>query len=424
MWLPDLADVSRMTGVLSQHVGALGVAGQVDSVQLLDVRLTHPHRPESPLCRGWATYLLRPTEAAPVQLYVKGFPDEVTSRAAWEQDREARPEGRSVHLREADLVVWPFPDDPRLTTLPTLVAPRRLAAILPPRTRDLLGQGVALRTTVVRYQPEASATLRVEAGEAGGPTVFAKHLADGTVAAAASRHEALWSVDPRDGLRIAEPLGADPDRGVLWTRGVVGRPLAFAFPPDRLADVTASVGRLLAALHATAVDAPVLTLDDLLAEMTKKIAKLTQALPAVGALLADLAAGAERRRNDATPERVSTLHGDFHIDQLVSSAAGPVLVDLDSMVCGPPEIDLAEFLVDLALRGLPLPVARGVGHSLLSSYAAAGATAIDRAALDVCADAEFVNRCYRHLRRHTPGWQDDLTAELGRHADVTAMLRH
>ena len=71
-----------------------------------------------------------------------------------------------------------------------------------------------------------------------------------------------------------------------------------------------------------------------------------------------------------------TLHGDFHLDQLVGSATGPVLVDLDSMVLGPREVDLAEFLVDLALRDLPDDVTRDVAAGMLSSYAAAAGSPI------------------------------------------------
>jgi aminoglycoside phosphotransferase (APT) family kinase protein len=140
-------------------------------------------------------------------------------------------------------------------------------------------------------------------------------------------------------------------------------------------------------------------------------------------VVSDLVANSTSRRREATDERLCSLHGDFHLDQLVASGNGPVLVDLDSMVHGPPEIDLAEFLVDLALRGLPEGVAGQVADGLLSSYTAATGTGIDAALLDICATAEFVNRCYRHLRRHTPGWQQDLEAELGRHGEVTTLLR-
>ena len=156
--------------------------------------------------------------------------------------------------------------------------------------------------------------------------------------------------------------------------------------------------------------------------MRKKSGKLTHAHPAVEPIVSDLLAAATRRRSDVARERVCTLHGDFHLDQLVASADGPVLVDLDTMVHGPPEVDLAEFLVDLALRALPEGVAEEVADQLLSSYVAATGTGVDAALLAVCADAEFVNRCYRHLRRHTPGWQQELEAELSRHGDVARLL--
>ena len=84
MWLPNLADVTWMTDVLWRHGGTLGLPGEVATVQLLDARLTHPQRPESLLCRGWATYLVMLRDAEAVHLYVKGFPAGGASGAAWQ----------------------------------------------------------------------------------------------------------------------------------------------------------------------------------------------------------------------------------------------------------------------------------------------------------------------------------------------------
>lgn len=423
MWLPNLADESWLADVVTAHAAALGVAGPVDSVRLLDARLTHPHRPESALCRGWATCVVSPRDGAAAELYVKGFPDDDTTEEAWRRDRVTRPHARSVRLPGHDLVVWPFPDDPHLPSVPILVDPRRVADVLPPPVREVLGAGEP-RTTVVRYQPEASITLRLDTGGDGAPAVFAKHLADGEVKAAGTRHEAVWhAARDHDHLRVAEPLATDDHLGVLWTRGVPGLPLTTAVAPSELVDLAVAMGATLAALHRTPTDAPLLTVDALLAEMDKKAGKLSRAHPAVGPTVSRMVTAAARRRTHVRDEQVVTLHGDFHLDQLVSSDAGPVVVDLDSMVRGAKEVDLAEFLVDLALRGLPDDVVRSVGRRLLASYADAADREIDQALLETCADAEFVNRCYRHLRRHANGWQDALTAELERHADVVALLR-
>ncbi len=429
MWLPDLADADRVQALLSRHADRLGLASEVTAVQLVDVRLTHPHRPGSPSCRGWATYRVRRGGAEEVLVYLKGFPDRATSEAAWRADRAARPAGHSEHLVAEDVVVWRFPEDPRLPALPELLAPR-VGPAVPAPVAALLGPGApALTATVVRYQPEASATLRVERDEDGGevgddrPAVFVKHLAD-PVEEVAARHQALWATSAgAPPLRVAEPLGSDPRRRVLWTRGVAGGPLATAVPADALPDTAGVVGGLLAALHASGLAATgTVSVDGTVAEMRKKAAKLAAAHPPVAGTVSGLVATAARRRDAVVREGRCTLHGDFHLDQLVASAEGPVLVDLDSMVTGPAEVDLAEFLVDLALRGLPPALAGRIARGLLSAYSAAAGAVADAAALGLFADAEFLNRCYRHLRRHTPGWEHDLEQELGRYAAVAELV--
>jgi aminoglycoside phosphotransferase (APT) family kinase protein len=412
VFLPHLANAVWATGVVTRHATNLAILGAIATVRLLDARLTHPHRPDSPMARGWATYAVAMSDSSSEQLYVKGFPDAALAEAAAKQDP------RATWLRDEDLVVWRFPDDPLLPALPTLVDPRTVAEALSPPVREVIGADARPQTTVVRYQPEASATLRLE--EEAGAAVFAKHLAYGDVAGLDARHRALWShAEESEHLRVAEPLAVDEDRSVLWARGVPGAPLTSAVPPSRLPEVAGSVGALLAELHESPVDVPQrLTVDELLVEVRKKADKLSRAHPPVQRLLSDIVAAAESRRDQVTSQRERPLHGDFHLDQLVASPHGPVLVDLDSMVTGAPEVDLAEFLVDLALRGLPESVVHRVARALLASYVDVSGTDLDPALLAICADAEFVNRCYRTLRHHAPGWQLALERELSRHEAV------
>jgi hypothetical protein len=143
---------------------------------------------------------------------------------------------------------------------------------------------------------------------------------------------------------------------VLWTRGVAGRPLTESVRPDRLPDATAPLGPLLATLHASSVaTTSSIGVDDLLVEARKKTDKLARAHPPIGPA-GDRPGG---RRDQAPPRGRprAWVHPArrLPLDQLVSSTAGPVLVDLDSLLVGPPEVDLAEFLVDLALRDFPTP---------------------------------------------------------------------
>jgi hypothetical protein len=417
MWLPDLADEQWLAGMLAGHATDLGIASTITQVRLDEVRLTHPHRPDSPRCRAWATCEVLVQDGPPVRLYLKGYPTGTSAGAAHEHPA-------ATHLADLDLLVWRFPDDPRLDSLPLLVDGRRTRDVLPTAVRKALElrEDDEMSTTVVRYQPERSVTVRVSTRRGGAPAVYAKHL-DGDVDAFAAQHEALWANGRDSALRLARPLAVDLEHRVLWTEAVVGGPLTAVVAPDRMPDAVASVGPLLAALHA----APVLVDDrlttaDLLVEVRKKAEKICRAHPAIAGRVTGVVDAAADRHRDAGPERACTLHGDFHVDQLVQGPDGPVLVDLDSFVRGTPEIDLAEFLVDLCLRDLPRPLVHEIGARLLTGYVDAAGAGPDPDLLAVCADAEFVNRCYRHLRRHAPGWEQRLEAELARHSDLTGLL--
>ncbi len=60
------------------------------------------------------------------------------------------------------------------------------------------------------------------------------------------------------------------------------------------------------------------------------------------------------------PTGAATLHGDFHLGQLVASPGGEVwIVDLDDMALGPAEADLANFVAHLATSAWAGPSFRG-----------------------------------------------------------------
>src|SRR5688500_16826803 len=117
VWVPNLADPGWLTEVLSRHSDALGIAGAVTAVQLLDARLSHPHRPGTPLCRGWAPCTVTAGSGPPVQLYLQGFSDDAAGDLAWERVRDHPAGHQARRLPEVGLVVWPFPADPRLVSL-------------------------------------------------------------------------------------------------------------------------------------------------------------------------------------------------------------------------------------------------------------------------------------------------------------------
>ena len=56
---------------------------------------------------------------------------------------------------------------------------------------------------------------------------------------------------------------------------------------------------------------------------------------------------------ESVPKGVATVHGDFHVGQLIREPSGKVwIVDLDDLAIGPPEADLANFAAHLSTSGI------------------------------------------------------------------------
>lgn len=169
------------------------------------------------------------------------------------------------------------------------------------------------------------------------------------------------------GLPTPAIVGWRPASGLLLQAEAPGRPLkSLRAAPDYL-DWMAPAAGLLQRLHAIGAEngphpsgpepsaanhaaRPLRVLDEAGAAQAAAdaIARLRPALaPQVRRLAAGVAAGIA-----AAPPGRTLVHGDFYDDQIMVSAAGPWLLDLDELGLGRPLGDAANFAAHLALAGL------------------------------------------------------------------------
>lgn len=105
-----------------------------------------------------------------------------------------------------------------------------------------------------------------------------------------------------------------------------------------------------------------------------------------------------------TDERTTWTHGDFHPDQLVTSADGPLLMDLDCLGVGHPSCDLASWIAD-HLHEQPDSTWDDAAGPLLAAYADHGGSVPDTALLRRKVAAELARRAagsFRRLERGAP----------------------
>ncbi|CAN5241370.1 hypothetical protein BH18ACT4_BH18ACT4_06110 [soil metagenome] len=286
--------------------------------------------------------------------YVRTYADAAHAgqlAAKWQRKRvDDTPLGPGVRLLPGGAsVLFLFPHDARVRRLrPLLGRPRRLARLLAEleafrgRHSDL--EAASFET--LRYKPErrlvAAAHLSVDDEPRHGVFRLRPDGSDCNLAVTGRLfHQAL-------GARVPRPLGTILGGALVAEEHVRGVALATAVEvgeaePGALADVVAG-------LHASGVALPArrdgsqalgsaLAALDLLAGVDRSIA------PTAARLRADLAADVP----SAGPP--APLHGDLHLDQLILGAEGPVVLDFERAVAGPPRLDLGTLVAHLRIGG-------------------------------------------------------------------------
>ena len=300
----------------------------------------------------------------------------------------------AYHLPDLDLVLWTFPNDPKLKTLPE-------------QWRQLPGETLALRAatgasaglemgpatrSLVRYIPRKRCVLRYEmewrplrdANGAPGTlptaelqTVYAKTYDDVVPAREADAIlEGLWRAAQADSrfLRIPEPLPLDAEGWTTYQRGVPGAPLSQSAAQVTPA-LAAAIGRGLAAMHLVRIPVrPKHDLDDEAAKLRAHAALVAHVHPEAKAELDWIT-----QRLDASLPRLPRLplvtsHGTFKLAHLLHDGHQSALVDFDSFVHADPLYDVANFTADLhyleAMGVLPPGRARRLATAFYESWSA------------------------------------------------------
>lgn len=263
-------------------------------------------------------------------------------------------------LPELDAVVWRFPFDRKLPSLPLLadvVRARKLwldaltGACWPHRS---LGQ---VDSHVVSFFPEHGATIRFELtlvrrGQANTQKVlFGKTRYDDDGAHAFKVMRALRSEASERGMAAycARPLQYDAQRRVLWQEAVAAPTLSELL--DNGADVDwRLIARTVARLHNSQLELPAeRTLEQLLPELDRAAAVCAMTVPAVASQVNELRRTLLRLR-PKTPSRLALVHGDLHSKNILLRDGRLWLIDFDRSTRGDPLADIASLVAELLYR--------------------------------------------------------------------------
>jgi len=325
-----------------------------------------------------------------------------------------------VHIPALDMVVWAFPNERKLASLPHLIDDGWLrACVLPVLVAGLHGPDwrlTACAHEVVHYVPEHTCTVRavLDAQHADGrrqrSVAYGKAYYDDAGRHVGDAMRQLWQsrAVQSGALGIARPLLYVESDRILWQEGLQGDTLEQRYPDDRMPPAALRrVAGAIAALHASPVaHIPRQRPIDALADLRERADVIAGVRPLLRARLDHIVRVLGAALPGPAP--LATLHGDLHPKNVFLMGDRVCLIDLDNIRRGSAEHDLASWIACMlyraALRREHVESVLVATHAFVREYARERGTAIDAHALDRYTAVTLVSeRAYRVLSRLKDG---------------------
>ncbi len=263
------------------------------------------------------------------------------------------------YFPEQKMIVWIFPNDPKLSHLPALIHPDKVKMQLP---YSHLPDGLngpedvkGLEVDVIRYHPEVRCTMRYRlAWGHSNPEktvmLYGKTFLGEEGLSLFHLTNDLWEISIKDPkfFIIAKPLIYDAPLKMVWQQALTGKPITALIQASHDMDYIKDVAINLAHLHKSTLspETPHTTRDRLPA-IQKKILKLISVFPDLETRLKALSLQLEDDFSHLPQMEDRSAHGAFRIKEIIECQGRLAVFDLDNIAIGDSVRDLALFLSDL-----------------------------------------------------------------------------
>jgi hypothetical protein len=259
-----------------------------------------------------------------------------------------------VHLPEAGMVLFAFPNDPELPGLASCLTREAVQECLRNAPHLEPREAAAFAWTPLAYHPGRGCTLRFTVRGAGTPhelDLVAKTHKGKRLAKTFETMQRLWRSRPPPSApwAPARPLCYDVERRLLWQEALPGAGFWDLHPELDVAAVFRRMAGAAADLHRCEF-APVSKRLESLRDEGGDL--LGRAYPELGRRHARILRELARTRASLPRTPVVSLHGDLHPGQFRLHAGRVGLLDLDRARRGDPASDLGRFASHVWLQAV------------------------------------------------------------------------
>ncbi len=330
-----------------------------------------------------------------------------------------------LHIPKHDITLWGFPNDPQLPHLPLVVDPEKVKPYLVagqvlPVVWAANPSSIQVTAEILHYYPEERCTLRYDLRnraneQSEGITLIGKTFADQSGEQIYRRLHEAWqqSISQPGRFRVAQPLAYVAEIKTIWMRHAAGTPLLKKINTTNAEQLLSAVARGLVDLQRSRFsDTKALTVDEQMAELQRKMQKLSAALPELADALQSMSASLRHDAHSFGQSTVQLMHGDFHIRQLLVEQNEIIFLDFDEFALGDPLQDVANFIVDLHYEGFALPFVHAMTRLSIEAYAREADWPVPTERLQWHIRYQFLTRAYRFYRQHRLSLSEDVQQAL------------
>jgi hypothetical protein len=406
--LPELAgDPREITGCRMQDARLktfTKVASKIKSTMSVCYQLT-VHTPSTSQSSHHLVYL---------KAYLHGRSAEVFLSLSRNRPADQTLDQAVTHVPQYDAIIWRFPHDPALPHLPHVINLQTIEQHLPLDGLNLMGMSGTphvMASHVVNYRPETRCTNRYDLFDPScgrAYRLFGKTFHGSEGQSLYTRLQHFWErslIDP-GAMAVAQPLGYAAPIKTVWQLGVPGVPLLQELTPSTYEPYVTELVRGLASLHHSNVTGlQTHSVTDHLAEVRKKLTKLSDAIPSLTETCLAMADDLEHTAPPSSVIPCRPIHWDFHVQQVLADKGRLVFCDLDELVYGDPVQDLANFIVDLHFHNLNEQFVERIARNLYHAYRRQVEWDVPVERVTWHARLQFINKAYRHYLRFAPGFE-------------------
>lgn len=308
---------------------------------------------------------------------------EKASTQALVQPRFGKP---LIHLPEIEMVLWSFPNDRKIHTLPASSHAALSTSSIPPNwVLAHVGTGWQVADTksrVMHYVGEHTCTVQTSFELIHSSrdtrqtlTIFGKTYYNEEGAQTDLVMQQLWNSEARRSgrLGVARPLRYDTRLKTLWQEGIQGTTLEnHSIETPASIPLLEKAAHTIATFHTTPLsNIPQITMAEQLSKLESVASVLMQCRPTCRPILVPLRDRLIEHAKIIPLGPTATLHGDLHMKNLFLTQDRIALIDLDNVCEGHPGLDLGSFVAGLLtgalakrvpLSQMAVPVQRFLNH--------------------------------------------------------------